>query len=217
MGSLLPSSVHDDKTSVIRVPVDLNASVLDLLQKHNLRSFVPLYVQSSETDDVVQTALTNVLPKLQSGHVDNLKNYLGKAIRNAASDTKRKHQHSYPLPLDENGELYQGSPLGMSSEGWRDPADVFEQKQNLRDLIAQIVDHILTLPPHQRVAVLCEIKNIVDDIPFLAESLLQHEVNIAFIQPPIEEKEKQRQRASLYAARKKLRSSREIYNITQEK
>jgi hypothetical protein len=120
---------------------------------------------------------------------------------------RRKHKSIQPLPVDEDGELYLGEVMATVGEGLHDPAEEVEQKEFMADCIVQTVDGVLALPPCQRRAMICSLRERIDDLLALAEAFRAHEVDIETMHSPQEAGEVQKARASLSIARSKLRSS----------
>jgi hypothetical protein len=118
----------------------------------------------------------------------------------------RRHKPILPLPTDEDGELYFGSVMVMPSEGMQDPADELEREEVIADRITKLVDCVLALPPRQRHAMMCFLKEqIVNSLP-LMEAFRSRGVNIEEVILPRKKEEVLRNRVLLSLARKKLRS-----------
>ena len=118
----------------------------------------------------------------------------------------RSSKSELPLPLDEEGELYQGHVLVAFSEGMQDPLYELEQKEIAAEYITQVVDVLHALPPCQRKIMICSLKEQLDDVPTLTQAFKKFEVNIEAERWPSKKKEMRNLKASLSIARKKLRS-----------
>jgi hypothetical protein len=89
----------------------------------------------------------------------------------------------------------------------RDPAYEVEQEEYLTNSLTQTVDEVLALPPCQQRAVICSLKDRIDNVLLLIETFGEHQVDIEQVSWPEERDERQKCRASLAVARKKLRTS----------
>jgi RNA polymerase sigma factor (sigma-70 family) len=79
------------------------------------------------------------------------------------------------------------------------------EQPELPDLIDEIVERILALPPRQQRAMICYLQERLDDDSLLAEAFLRFGVDIRSIRCPEEESERQLLRSSLAGARRRLR------------
>ncbi len=115
------------------------------------------------------------------------------------------------LPIDENGELYHGHVL--FAKGAPDPASEVEQEELIADCMAKVVDDVLTLPSRQQQAMICSLKELLEDILPLIRAFKRRGVNIEAVRRPEQKDEAQRLMASLSIARRKLRPLRKKYNL----
>jgi DNA-directed RNA polymerase specialized sigma24 family protein len=161
-----------------------------------------------EIDDLVQQTRIKFWLASQKHNIANQKAYIGFMVRNGIVDLIRRRRKNLSLSLDEYGELRQGTMFVASGEGMRDPAHEYEQKESMleqTERITSIVIAILTLPPVQRLAMIYQLKDVLDDVRPLAKILKAHNIDIEAIDWPEERLEVYKVRASLYYARKKLR------------
>ena len=158
-------------------------------------------------DDVVAEALVKLWFALQGSCITSFKAYIRCIVHSVIVDMIRKHEPTQPLPVDEDGELYQGVVIATPGEGMRDPADEAEQKEFVATCLVETVDDVLALPPCQRRAMICSLKDQIDDILLLIEAFRTRDVNIEMVDWPEEKDEVQKWRVSLSIARKKLRTS----------
>src|SRR5439155_17905241 len=68
-----------------------------------------------------------------------------------------------PLPTYENGELDEDGLSMMVSEVFDDPANLYERKARFFDLLEQIAKAALRLTRTEYYALVCWLKDIVDD------------------------------------------------------
>jgi hypothetical protein len=106
-------------------------------------------------------------------------------------DMIRGYKPDLPLPLDEEGELYQGNVLVTPSEGMQDPLYELEQKERGVEYIRQVVDVLRSLPPCQRRVMICSLKDQLDDVLTLAQVFKNFEINIEAERWPSKKKEVQ--------------------------
>jgi hypothetical protein len=104
--------------------------------------------------------------------------------------------------MDE--ELGLDDLLVARSEGLQDPSWEFEAGKIDSNLLRKLTKAILALPPRQRQAILCALKEHKDDALPLINILKAHSIDIEAVDWPEEPREVQQLRASLWIARKKL-------------
>jgi hypothetical protein len=92
-----------------------------------------------------------------------------------------------------------------TGEEMQAPANELEQQEISADIISEIVQTICQLPARQQYAILCSLKDYIGDAPRLVEAFKEHNIDIREVSWPDEEQERQRIRASLSPARKRVR------------
>jgi RNA polymerase sigma factor (sigma-70 family) len=180
-----------------------------LIQVGHSSMFASVYPENAS--DLAQTALIALWRKLTSeqGQINSPKAYIRRIVHSSFVDAIRTHKPIFPLPVDQEGELYQGRILLIPGEGAQDPADEFEREE----LIAEVIEDVLRLPPHQQYAMICMLKDEVGDTFPLVEAFRKRGIDIRKMDWPQEAVEAQKLRSSLSAARKKLRSIRSKYSF----
>ncbi len=158
-------------------------------------------------NDLTQTSVIRFWNRLTSskrGEIASPKAYLRRIVYSQCIDIARGHKRkpSLPLPLDQDGEPQQGKVLLNLSEGMQDPAIEFERKE----FIAELIQDVLRLPPKQRYAMICVLKDEVAHIFPLEEMFLKHGMDIRNIHWPDDPAGLQKLRSLLVVARKTLRS-----------
>ncbi|MBA2678221.1 MAG: sigma-70 family RNA polymerase sigma factor [Ktedonobacteraceae bacterium] len=169
-------------------------------------------LQESREDvlDLVQIAVSELWSRHTSGKVEIACSiaYLTSIVHSRCIDLLRRRKRCIvlPLSLDTDGEIYQGgTPLLSHEEGsYQDPVLAFEQKEFLEEVIADIVK----LPGRQRYAMICVLKDEIDDTFPLVDVFKGHGIDIEPIHWPQERCELHRLHALLTVARKTLRSLR---------
>ena len=158
-----------------------------------------------EIKEVIQHVRIKLWEKLQDQHsITHYKTYIKSMVRNAFIDEMRKKKRFLPLLTDEYGEI-EGTLVGMYSEYTLDPASAFEQQGAADELINIVVEAITHLPERQKCAIICQLRERVDDLVQLDSTLEAHEVHVNTIVWPAALAEKQLLKASIPPARKKIR------------
>jgi hypothetical protein len=157
-----------------------------------------------EIDELAQTIRIKLWRTLRSRHIMSPKSYIRAIARSESIRAIYRLRASVPLPLDQEGELYQGQVLTTPSEGMQDPADEIEQKETTADIIADAVSAVVSLPPLQQQAMICALKDQIEDVLTLIVAFRRYEVDIEKIQWPENKADTHRLKASLSIARKKL-------------
>ncbi len=114
---------------------------------------------------------------------------------------RKKPQRSLPLPVDEEGELYQGNMLITSSEGMADPAEVVEQQVEAEICMSEVVDAVIRLPERQQRVMVCSLRDRVDNLTQFEDAFEKRHKNVDMLQWPVEKSEKLLLQASLSSAR----------------
>lgn len=188
----------------------LERYIRDVAKRQMSRASTVFYDLDDEINDLAQTALIAYWKVLSNnGHIVSAKAYLYSTIRSRFIDLmrQRKHKTYLPLPVDQDGELYQGDVMLVPGDVMQDPALQFEQKE----FIAEVVIDVLNLPCCQQRAMVCMLKDEVGDTPVLAEEFRKHGVDISTINWPTDPVELQSLKSSLSVARKKMRSIKSKY------
>jgi DNA-directed RNA polymerase specialized sigma24 family protein len=210
------STTRDNDVDIDKVLEQHRDWVYFLARKQLPRQLMSPDELASEIDELVQASLITFWLRLASGtvHIVSPKAYLGSIVRSRCIDMIRRRQKrkfAQPLTLDQDGELHQGKILFMSSDKMQDPALEYSH----RELVAEVADDVMGLPPCQRYAMICTLKDVVGETPMLAAIFAKHGVNIHTINWPRDAVALQTLRSSLSPARKKLRSCRERHKAAQ--
>jgi len=175
------------------------------------REKVPRHIASPEVLDLeihelAQRTRIKLSRTIQKRAITHLSAYIRCIVHSASMDMVRSYKPDLPLPVDEDGELYQGDVLVALSEGMRDPLYELEQKEMAAEYITQAVDALSSFPPCQQQVMICSLKDQLDDVLLLTKAFKKFEINIESMRWPSIKKEVKNLKASLSAARKKLRS-----------
>jgi len=160
-----------------------------------------------DIDEVVQNVRVKLWLTLLRERVISIRAYIRSIVHSVIVDMIRKYEPAQSLPLDEDGELYQGDLIAAAREDLRDPAHEVEEKEFTTDLLGKTVDGVLDLPSSQQRAMICSLKDQIDDLLLLVEAFKVRDVDIEAVNWPEGKSEVQKLRVSLSIARKKLRTS----------
>lgn len=199
-------SAYDSDFDVDAVLEQYDEYVVALARKNIPHNVAPPEVLDLEIDELAQNSRIKFWLALQKRQITYPKTYLRYIVQSESVNLLRQHKPLLSLPADEDGELYQGDLLIIPSEGMQDPLDELEREEMIADYITKAVDDVLKLPACQQFAMICSLKDQLDDVLLLIEEFKDHQVGIEEINWPEEKEEIQRVRASLSLARKKLRS-----------
>lgn len=201
----LRSLSHNEGADAQQILEQYDAYIVTLARKMIPRKIVPPDVLDLEIDELAQKVRVKIWLSCQNRRITNPKAYIYRVARTESIDMLRQHKPTLPLPIDGDGELYQGNPLVQAVEEMRDPASKIEEEEALAEYIIKAVDGILALPACQEQAVICSLKDQVDDVAQLIQAFKAHNRDIEGVNWPAERSDKQRLKASLTVSRKKLR------------
>ncbi|MEO9060390.1 MAG: sigma factor [Ktedonobacteraceae bacterium] len=132
--------------------------------------------------------------------------YLAKMIHHKLYDEIRKrarYGNPQPFSMFEGGTFLEDKALFSSGSGMSDPALEYERKQSLAHFLHRIAYAVSKLPARQKLAMTCELLEIVDNLAWMTDALMIYGVDTE-VQWPQGEKAKQRLQASLPPARKAI-------------
>jgi RNA polymerase sigma factor (sigma-70 family) len=176
-----------------------------LVQKEFPRWLFPQDEVPSEIDELIQHTRIKLWDALQKRSIENVKAYIASIVRNGIIDVIRRHRRHISLSLDEYGELCRGTLLVQPGEGMRDPAYEFEQREKTIECTTRLVMAILSLPRAQRFAMICALKELLDDVRLLGQVLNSYNLDINAFAWPDDPRRRHTLQVSLSYARKKLR------------
>jgi DNA-directed RNA polymerase specialized sigma24 family protein len=170
-------------------------------------------VLKDEIDELVQSSLIKLWLALRKKEIVNPRGYINSIVRTQVVDMVRRHKPCISLPLDEEGELYHGNASTVLSEGLQDPVQEFESDESVVDWIEEIAGNVLALPPCQQRAIICSLKDYLEDNHLLLRLLKSNGIDIEGIQWPHDKDELRSIRSSLSIARKKMRALKGSYSL----
>ena len=187
--------------------------ILTLARKKVPRHIASPEVLDLEINELAQRSRIKLWRALQKRHITHLKAYIRRIVHSESMDMLRSYKPDLPLPVDENGELYQGDVLMVPGEGMQDPLYELEQKEMAAEYITQAVDVLRSFPPCQRQVMICSLKDQVDDVSTLMKAFKKFGINI--VSWPSQKKERIRLKASLSAAHKRVRSLKKQLELVE--
>jgi DNA-directed RNA polymerase specialized sigma24 family protein len=193
----------------------LDNDIRDLARRKIPRSIVPPEILDIEVDELAQRIRIKLWSALQKVYVVNLKAYTIQIARTVAIDMARKYQKSSTVPIDDYCE--QGEITTAFGYGMQDPAIEYEQKESFATKTEALVNGIHQLPPQQRYAMLCDLKDCAATIPLLMIALVKYDLGLELIHWPTEEGELKSIRTSHSIARSKLKVRLKRENLYQNR
>jgi len=200
---LLPPSAYDNDPEIEEILVCLDPYIVASVEKmarHSSNLARP-EVLDLEIDEITQRVRIKFWGALKEKPIEYPRAYIRTIVTNEFNDISRKRKAPLPLPTDEDGEIQLGTTLLAEREGMADPADAFERQEGLNDWMALAAQTIAHLSPWQKHAMICLLKERVDNRMQLVEAFEKHKVNIDDFAWPDNQTDEIRLRASIYAAR----------------
>lgn len=157
-----------------------------------------------EIDEIVQRVRIKFWRALEAKEIQHHKAYIQRIVHNEFNDLSRKRPSPLPLPTDEDGELYMGDVMITESQGMAGPAVVYEQAESLDYSLALAAYTVSALSQRQKHAMICLLKERLDNRIQLLEASKKHEVNIEDFDWPEDEADETRLKASISAARRNI-------------
>ena len=178
------------------------------------RKLVPYNVFSSdilemEIDEIVQNTRIKLWTALQKERITKLNAYAARIVYNESINVARRYRRTTSLTFNEDGEIYIGTGHTLLTGSYQeavDPAREFERQEEIIDSAEQAAKKVLALPPRQRQAMLCALKDRVIDISPLVDTFIKNGLDIEAADWSDRKDEIQRLRASLSVARQRLRA-----------
>ncbi len=202
------AGAEDNNAGIVAVLEEYDAYIIRQVEERMRQHphVVHADVFDLETDELVQRVRIKFWRALEDKHIDYPRTYIKRIVNSEFIDLVRrlKPQHAQSLPVDEEGELYQGHMLVAPSAGMNDPAEEYEEKVEFSSRIKEVVDAVLQLPERQQHAIICTMRDRVDDIDALNQAFKERKADIENWQWPQVHAEKLLLRASLAYARCKV-------------
>lgn len=146
--------------------------------------------------------------------IKNTKAYVYTITRHEAINMLRAHKKIFPLPIDDDGEINAGQMLINPGEGLQDPLSILEQEEYLEECICQTANTIEALPKRQQLAMICELKDHIEETLPIINRLREGKKAILQKEWPTEKHAAHSLKVSLSVSRKKLRKELSKIHIT---
>jgi hypothetical protein len=150
-----------------------------------------------EVDELIQRVRIKFWKALEKGQVFRPYSYVRSIIYSEFIDMKRQQKPLFPLPTDEEEEVY-------CLKHQEDPADEIIQRMEAHSLLQHVIQMIMDLPPRQRMAMICSLWEQVDDLAQLRTILTTYGIDGEEMETPLERTRRRTLLASLSVARRKL-------------
>ncbi|GHO96354.1 hypothetical protein KSF_064020 [Reticulibacter mediterranei] len=170
--------------------------ITDLTRRNMTR--YPLEERVDEVDDMAQQALIKLWRALQKGHIANPAAYATTIVSSVCIDRQRRYKPIYTHFDQGVDDLY-------DDQEHQDLACHIEHMETMATFVQIATQAILMLPPRQKLAIVCALKDRFADAEPLLTALEAQGVDVAKVCWPDNISDKQLLRASLAVARKKLR------------
>ncbi len=164
---------------------------------HNIHSSV----LDLELDDIMQQVRIKFWRALERETIHYPYAYIKLIIQSQFIDMLRRQKHHLFLSLDDE-LIHDEIEIGASPIA--DPAEIVVQQMDVSSSLQEMIKAVLALPPRQRYAMICLLKERVDDLRGLIEAFGANKMDIQTIRWPAEKAEKQLLQASLVPAKKRL-------------
>ena len=164
-----------------------------------------------EVKEIIQRVRIKLWETLKKqSTITHYKSYIQRMVRNAFIDaSRRQKKFSMPMILDEYGEI-EGCVLTVQSDYISDPASIIEQRIEADALVDMVVEAITYLPERQQHAMVCFLRERVDDLNQLDHTFEVYKLNVEAMTWPSKAAEKQLLKASIPPARKGILKYLEI-------
>jgi len=204
METSIPPALPQESYSASELLAQYDAYIRNLVQVQFPSSSFASDIVDLEIDEVTQLVRIKLWLGLQRCHIHCPKAYIRKTVGTTIIDRIRQRRKLCPLSTNEDGEICQGDLLIASGQGMRDPAYEFEAQETDPDMLTSLTNAVDALPRRQQYALICCLKDELDDTIVLLNSLHNPKVDPAKVHWPEEKADKQSLKASLSAVRKKL-------------
>lgn len=166
-----------------------------------LRHSYPAIAPSDiEIDELVQSVRIKFWQAIQKRDIMYPAAYIKLIVKNEFIDRLRRQKSLILLPIDEEN-LNSEDALSINHYA-PDPADEVEQSEEVSTRLKEAIQAVLALPPRQRFAMICALRERVDNLTQLVDAFKVYKVDIEAIRWPTNKTEKQLLQSSLAPARK---------------
>jgi DNA-directed RNA polymerase specialized sigma24 family protein len=159
-----------------------------------------------DVDELAQRSRIKLWKTLEKNNdIVHLYSYVRHIVYSEFIDMQRQQKHFLPLFIEENDLLESSS----------DPANEFIQRMENVQFFHKVARAVAALPPRQRLAMLCMLRDRVDDIVQLRAIFHLYNIDVDAARWPSEKAERRLLLASLSVARQKLARERKMETSTK--
>ncbi len=162
---------------------------------------VPPSVLDLELDEIIQLVRIKFWQALEKRDIRYPYAYIKLIIQSQFIDMLRCQKRCELVSLNEE---FAHSATTFDALYVSDSAEMVEQQMDALAHLKEMIQAVLALPPRQRYAIICSLKEHADDLKLLMEAFKAYKIDIQTIQWPTGKVEKQVLKASLGPARKTL-------------
>ncbi len=165
---------------------------------------IHLAVLDLELDEIIQRVRIKLWQALEKRVIYYPYAYIKLIIQSEFIDMKRRQKPYLSVSIDEG---LTHAEVEITARHMADPAETVAQQMDASTCLKEMIQAVLALPPRQQNAMICSLKERVDDLRQLIEAFKVYKMDIQAIQWPAGKAEKQLLYASLVPAKKTLRKS----------
>ncbi|HLI09235.1 MAG TPA: hypothetical protein VKV40_21905 [Ktedonobacteraceae bacterium] len=195
-----------------RLLAEYEAYIVTVARQKFPRSIVHPDRLADEIEEFAQRIRIKFWLSLQKQDIIAGRAYIRQIAATVSVDMIREHRPMLALPVNEDGELYQGNLLFTPRQEEQDPALLLAQEESYNDCAAWMAQGVLALPKLQQQAMLHSLKKRINDLQPLLEALEQRGADIQGATQPADTNQQRSQRTSLSIARKKMRAWHSRYD-----
>ncbi len=199
-------STHNDRARVEETLEQLDPYICALVRER-IRQYPDIArpeVLDLEADELIQRVRIKFWHMLEEKPINYPRAYIKRIVHSEFIDMTRRLKPVQPLSVDQEGEIYRGNVLVTPGEEMADPADVVERRYQAASRVQETVRAVLRLPGRQQCAMLCSLRERVDDLEQFERALSIHHIDSKAWQWPGEKRQKQLLQASLPYARRNV-------------
>ena len=157
-----------------------------------------------ELDEIIQRVRIKLWQALEKRDIRYPYAYIKLIIQSEFIDMKRRQKPYLSVSIDEG---LTHAEVEIATRHMADPAETVAQQMDASTCLKEMIQAVLALPPRQQYAMICSLKEHVDDLRQLIEAFKAYKMDIQAIQWPSGKAEKQLLHASLVPAKKTLAKS----------
>lgn len=201
-----PETTLDDN-AINEILEQYNSYLFALVKKSIPQRFSNPDTFDLDIDEFAQTVRIKLWQALKRRPISHITAYIRCIIHTETVNLLRQHASiCYPLPMTDEGELYQGNVLMTLSEGMHDPLYEVEQEEVITKYITSTVDAVVNFPQVQRKAMICYLKDKLENVIQLTDAFREHEITIEEEHWPDQKSNLRSYRSSISVAKGKLRT-----------